>query len=140
MFPLLIAIRPRFGEAILSGRKRVELRKRFPDVAPGSLVYLYASSPTQQVIGGFRIEEILEGVPSEIWRVMKDELMIDYHFFRDYTKGQQLARALRVSGPFRLRRASPREELVAVDPEFAVPQSYCYIRSRKIAAHLRALS
>src|SRR6266851_9958504 len=54
LFPkdLLISIKPEYASAILEGRKTVELRRKFPeDVAFGSRLYIYSSSPIQAVVG-----------------------------------------------------------------------------------------
>ena len=65
---LVIAIHPRFADAILEGRKTFELRRRFPAVAPGTLIYLYATAPTSGIVGGFTSAGQKAGSPEAAWR------------------------------------------------------------------------
>ena len=55
---LLLCLRPRFAEAILSGAKTVELRRRPINTQPGTPILLYASSPTMAIVGTARLREI----------------------------------------------------------------------------------
>jgi predicted transcriptional regulator len=49
---IIMSIRPEHAFDIMSGRKTVELRRRFPEHVPtGSLILIYASSPEQRLIG-----------------------------------------------------------------------------------------
>ena len=48
---MLLSVRPRHAEAILEGRKTVEVRRRPVRVEPGSTVLIYATSPTRAVVG-----------------------------------------------------------------------------------------
>src|ERR1700730_5378670 len=64
---MFLSIRPLFAELILQGVKRVELRRVRPATHPGTLVLLYASSPTMKLVGICEIESILESTPEDVW-------------------------------------------------------------------------
>lgn len=78
---ILISIKPKYLDLILSGRKTVELRKQSTRIPPGARLLLYASSPRCAVVGEARVafREIL--AIDEIWAthgaaaaVTRDEL------------------------------------------------------------------
>ena len=48
---LLLSLRPRFAQAILSGAKTVEVRRRPVNAPPQTPIILYASSPTMAIVG-----------------------------------------------------------------------------------------
>jgi predicted transcriptional regulator len=48
----LLSIHPTYVEKIVGGMKTVELRRRFAeDVAPGAILLIYSTSPTQALVG-----------------------------------------------------------------------------------------
>jgi predicted transcriptional regulator len=63
---VLISIHPRWAEAILSGEKTVEVRRRPPD-AQGALMLMYATAPESRVIGRARIGSVQRGTPEDLW-------------------------------------------------------------------------
>ncbi len=64
---ILISIQPRFASLIFEGRKRFELRRVAPRLAPGDRALVYASSPRRAVIGRFRVGRVVAGTPAEVW-------------------------------------------------------------------------
>jgi len=66
---IIMSVRPEHAFDIMSGRKTVELRRRFPDTVPtGSLMLVYASSPEQRLIGAVVIEGVKRMTPAGLWR------------------------------------------------------------------------
>ena len=51
---VLMSIRPQYAEAILSGEKTVELRRRRPSFSAGTTVLIYSSAPLQTRAGDVR--------------------------------------------------------------------------------------
>ena len=66
MKSIILAIKPKYAEAILSGQKKYEFRKtHFPrDVR---LALLYSSNRIERITGWFTIRERVEDSPDEIW-------------------------------------------------------------------------
>lgn len=91
---LLISIRPRFAEAILSGVKSIELRRTRPRVLPGTMVLLYASSPRMAVIARARVSRIVEDEPHRIWHDHEDAVGITAQEFVEYFEGARIAYGL----------------------------------------------
>jgi predicted transcriptional regulator len=115
-----MSIRPEYAEAILSGAKTFELRRRRPSFAPGSRVVVYSSSPDQRLLGTFEAGEIHEQKPSKLWGVVSQSAGITRKDFNAYFAGCEVGYAIAVCAPKRL------------DPKplrFRPPQSYLFLRS-----------
>jgi predicted transcriptional regulator len=63
----LISIRPTFADAILSGSKTVELRKRIPSITAGMRLWIYSTKPVGALVGTADVEAIERGSPDDIW-------------------------------------------------------------------------
>ena len=134
----IFAIHPRHAEAILDGRKRIELRVRAPRLTPGTTVYLYSTAPVSAVVGGFVTGEVVEASARELWRISKDEAAVSAAEFRSYLRGRR-GKAIRIVAPFRLRRPAPREEMTKLSPGYVPPQSVAVLRDSVLEHHLARL-
>lgn len=126
---LLLSIRPRYGNLILSGEKRFELRRTSPNVQPGQWVLLYFSAPQMRLAGAFEIAEVLRQSPSEVWPRVKGVCGLSRREFEDYFDGAEQACALRVSRVIRFHRAQSLESLRRKWPGFRPPQAFRYVPS-----------
>jgi predicted transcriptional regulator len=116
---VLMSIRPEYAEAILSGAKTFELRRRRPSFASGSRVVVYSSSPDQRLLGTFEAGTVHEANPGSLWRLVSKKAGITREAFDGYFEGCDLGYAIEVRSPKRL------------DPKplrFRPPQSYLYLR------------
>ncbi len=78
---VLLSIKPEYAFQIFEGSKKFEFRKvifKNPNIRT---VVVYASSPIQQVIGEFEIDEILSFDPKRIWQMTKKHSGISEDFF-----------------------------------------------------------
>lgn len=130
----LLAIHPRHAEAILTGRKLVEFRKRrlADDVAT---VVMYATTPVKAIVGEFTVGQPVIDVPDRVWAAVGGVGGIDRRAFDDYYAGCPTATAIRVTRPQRYDRPVA---LRAVEPVPAVPQSFSYL-SEDVAKRIREL-
>lgn len=79
---VLLSIKPKFAEAIMDGRKRYELRKKKNSPKKDiNLVYIYATSPVQKIIGIFKISNIIEDSPIALWDRLNDHAGISEEKF-----------------------------------------------------------
>lgn len=93
---VLLSIKPEFAFKIFEGTKRFEFRKAIfkrPDV---KTVVVYASSPVQQVIGEFEIEDIISNSPSAVWEKTKKYSGITKGFFNKYFENKEVAYAIKI--------------------------------------------
>jgi predicted transcriptional regulator len=93
---VLLSIKPEFANKIFDGSKRFEFRKvifKNPNI---KTVVVYASSPVQQVIGEFEIDEIISLDPNSVWKMTKKHSGITEDFFYEYFYDRQVAHAIKI--------------------------------------------
>ena len=93
----LISIKPGFAEAILDGRKTVELRRRIPPVQIGARLWIYATRPVASIVGIATIDTIFRGTPQAVWETYSDRIAINRHDFDQYFEGAREAIGIRLS-------------------------------------------
>ena len=120
---VLMSIHPEYAEALLDGRKTVELRKSrvAEDI---SHIVIYATAPVQRVLGWVKAVHVEHGSPSAIWKRHKSRTGIRERAFRSYYQGHARAVAIHVDSPRRL--AAPLE-LSAIEDGLTPPQSWRYL-------------
>lgn len=122
---VVMSIHPNFAARILRGEKQVEFRKQRPRKEP-SHVLIYATAPTQQIVGYFEVDGIDEGHPRDIWaRFRKVGAVASKHFWAYYA-GKRRAFAIRVGRVFEL---APPRTLRSVCGRTRPPQSFCYAQA-----------
>jgi predicted transcriptional regulator len=115
---ILMSLRPRYAEGILSGTKTYELRRRKPSFPVGSRVVVYSSAPLQRLLGTFESGQVHEATPEGIWKLVSAQAGIDRAEFDAYFAGCDRAYAIEVKSP---RRLAPRPL------RFRPPQSYQFL-------------
>ncbi|MCP3911832.1 MAG: ASCH domain-containing protein [Actinomycetia bacterium] len=87
MRDLWLSLHPRWADAIMSGRKTVELRRRAPTVDPGATAVLYATMPECAVIGTAEVRSVESLRLGPLWRQFGSEAAVTQAEFRDYFCG-----------------------------------------------------
>jgi predicted transcriptional regulator len=133
---LLISIQPRYAEAILSGQKKVELRRRPPKSHP-RLAVIYGSGTDRSVLGAARIEAIHTSTPTDIWRTFGAVAGVTLDEFNAYFSGCAEASALELTFPERAPIPMPLKDLrdLGLEP----PQSWRYISAEQLDAILGSI-
>jgi predicted transcriptional regulator len=134
---VLVSLRPRFADAILQGRKSVELRRRRVAAPAGSLLVLYAAAPVMAVLGTALLVRTDVAAAPAIWRRHRSLLGLSKDEFDAYVDGAPLVSALMLTRPSALDRPLTLAALRA-DRPFQPPQSYRYVCDTD-PAPLRAL-
>jgi predicted transcriptional regulator len=119
----LLAIKPRFAEAIIAGRKTVEFRRTRFSRLPTHII-LYASSPIKKVVAYCEVVSIRELTPAGLWREFRAEGGIDHTEFREYYKGARIGIAIVITNVSILRGPA---SLGRVAPQTTPPQSFRYL-------------
>lgn len=123
----LMSIKPEYANKIMSGEKSVELRRFFPeDVAAGSILVVYSSSPEKAIIGYVRIKKVLKLPIMDIWKNYGDSACIDYRKFRSYFSGKKEGYVLSLAQPEKFDRSIERSK-IQEKHSFSPPQSYKYL-------------
>lgn len=123
---VVFSIKPEYCDAIIEGRKTIELRRRFPATAPvGATAFIYATSPTRALLGLAEIGEVHCRTPRDIWDSFSDRACIAREDFDRYFEGVDSGVAIELKHARRLRRPLDLSEL-RERFSFEPPQSYLY--------------
>lgn len=131
MKAILLSVKPHFANALVHGTKTCEVRRRFPALSPGTLVYLYSSSPERKVIGRARLASISTLSPPDVWRLHSSEIGIDRKFLFSYLEGVQKASLLFLDSPELWPTQMPLS-LLRNKLELEPPQSFRYLDAPKV--------
>lgn len=123
---MLLSVRPRYAESIISGAKRAELRRQRPAAGPGTPVIIYATRPVAAVIGTARIDRVCDGSPAGIWAEFHDEIGITRDEFDLYLHGASSAYLLLLSSAERLPSPLALDDM-REGTIFQPPRSYRYL-------------
>lgn len=123
---LLLSLRPRFAEAILEGRKSIEIRRRPVNAIPGTPIIIYASSPTMAVVGTARLGEVLVHRQEAAWYLYHEAFAVTRAEFESYLDGSPAAYLLTLHRVRRLNEPLPLRDL-RQDGPFRPPQSFRYV-------------
>jgi predicted transcriptional regulator/DNA-binding XRE family transcriptional regulator len=125
---VVFSIKPQYSECILDGAKTVELRRRFPaKIAPGTLAFIYTTTPIRALTGVVEIEGVVKHSPGQIWKEFSKHACISRSQFRAYFAGVPSAFAIKLRHARRLRRPIELAEL-RERFSFEPPQSFLYAR------------
>lgn len=91
---IVLSVWPKYAHQILTYKKTIELRKRFSKNLVGATVFLYATRPTQAVVGEAIISAIVEGKPKEIWSIFKEKLGCSHQEYWNYCVGSKKITAI----------------------------------------------
>lgn len=117
----IISIRPNFAEAILSGAKSVELRRRIPAIMVSTRLWIYATLPIGAVVGSATVQRIIRGSPDEVWAKGGRQAGIDRVAYDAYFEGAEEAIGL-VLADIRRGRPVSIEKLRSIRAGFHPPQ------------------
>jgi predicted transcriptional regulator len=125
---ILLALKPRFAEAILSGTKTVELRRQRVALKPGAAVLIYASSPVMAILGTARVQNVERGSTEEIWLRYAARVGLAKTEYDAYMADVESVSAISLEEPSFLDRPITLRQLRGEQP-FHPPQSYCFVSS-----------
>ena len=124
---LVLSVRPRLAEAIVDGRKTIEVRRQRPNVQPGTLGFVYSSSPMQAVVGSFRVDRIISGTPEKLWLLARCGVCVSRQDFDSYFAGVDIGHAILVSCGQRLPKPIKLSQLRVIWPGCNPPRSFGYL-------------
>jgi predicted transcriptional regulator len=119
-----MSIHPEFAKLILSGRKRVEFRKRrFAE--PVTHVVIYATVPVARIVGVFEVDAVEEAPPQRLWRRYGRVAGIAHTGFSVYYTNYRVGVAIRVGRVFPLTK--PRR-LSGLSRSLTPPRTFRYLQ------------
>lgn len=127
--PVLLSIKPRFADQIVAGTKQVEFRRVWAQ-QPVPWIAVYASTPSQKIVGVVEVESVLLASAQTLWTLngrrggglTKTEL-------RNYFSGKRVGYAVLLG---RVLRPPAPVEPSAFMQEFRAPQSFRYLTDSEV--------
>jgi predicted transcriptional regulator len=123
---VVLSVRPVYSDSIFSGKKTVELRRRFPISAPqGTVAYIYSTSPVRAMVGSTEIQTVVKLPIQDIWKKFGKMAQIKKQHFDEYFAGLDHGFALKIANPRAFSRPVNLAEL-RNRFDFEPPQSFLY--------------
>ena len=120
---VILSIKPKYADAILSREKTVEFRKvGFPNKA--DTVIIYSSNHIARIIGWFKIRNIVTLDPENAWKRYQKQGAIPKDEFDKYYKGAKKAVCIEI-GP--IHKIKPPIDPYKNIEHFIPPQSFRYM-------------
>lgn len=126
MTAVLLSVQPRFAEAILNGTKTYELRRRFPSLEPGTIVYIYSSSPAMAIVGSFVSAEIHRSDKDDLWVRLSAFLGLAEQEYQSYLADLSHGVGISTTSVRRFAKALPLHKIRS-EMKLDAPQSFRYI-------------
>lgn len=130
--PIIISLKPCYADLVFMELKTAELRRRIALHIQNRDVYVYVSSPTMALRGGFRVGHFWKGTPQEIWKMVEKLAHVEKQDFDSYFEGQTVAYAFEIKEVWEAQKPIPLSELRNEIPNFTVPQSWRYVRKGEL--------
>jgi len=128
MRPLLLSLKPRYANLVFGGLKTAELRRRIASHIENREVFVYVSSPTMELRGGFRAGKVWHGDPEDVWHMVSKFVHVDKQDFDIYFEGLSFAYAFEIKEVWEYRKPVSLNVLRDEFSNFVVPQSWRYVR------------
>ncbi|WP_156420139.1 hypothetical protein [Aureimonas sp. N4] len=133
MKPVIISVKPKWSRLIHSGKKTIELRRRFPLLPIGAVAYLYESTPTCSLTSVLRLGIIHKLPVADLWRLHGAASCVDENHFTEYFDGRPIGFGIEIVDCYALAEAMKLDELRSKF-SFTAPQSWAYAAPKLVTA------
>lgn len=138
---LLMSMKPKFAERLLTGSKLIEIRKKFSAKWVGSKVTLYASRPLGALLGEATIKTVVCGKPIDIWNKFGSQIGCSWEEFAEYVSSADEISAIQLTDITPYREPIPISQIShLLNENLRPPQSYCDLKLENDNAWSRAVS
>ena len=127
---IVLSLKPRFAEAILTGDKTVELRRAEPKIVVPTRALLYATTPVRALLGTCIITSVKSADLAVLWRECDSGTALLDQEFQQYFEGVNVGTALTLTRPRAFSRQIPLQDLRAKPRSFRPPQSFAYVDTK----------
>ena len=80
-------MKPCYADLVFEGLKKVELRRRIASQLNDRDVFIYVTSPVRELRGGFRVGQVWQGSPDDVWDSVSELATVDRREFDAYFEG-----------------------------------------------------
>ncbi len=119
---VVLSIKPEFAFKIFDGTKKFEFRRSIFKNGNIKSIIVYASSPVQQVIGEFEIDEVLNYDLPTLWDMTQEFSGISEKFYYDYFVNKEQGFAIKIKNTKKYSNPKCLREDFNLSP----PQSFAY--------------
>jgi predicted transcriptional regulator len=126
---IILSTHPKHVHKIMQGLKTIELRRVFPKVDPGTVVYFYSAYPENKIIGHCSIEYTVQLSISSLWKATRFENGVNHDEFEIYFDGKNKGFAIGLSDIYSYDTPLSLEAFTFGRIKKA-PISFCYIETR----------
>ena len=126
---IVLPLKPRFADAILTGEKTVELRRAEPKIVVPTRALIYSTSPVRALVGTCIVTSVETDCLAELWQRFGPRSGINGGEFLDYFEGVGKGTALMLSEAEALLLPVPLTRLRETSQGFRPPQSFAYINA-----------
>ncbi|OPZ33916.1 MAG: 50S ribosomal protein L22/unknown domain fusion protein [Tenericutes bacterium ADurb.BinA124] len=123
---ILISIKPKYVEKILTGEKKYEFRRKIPQ-KPIKSIIVYCTAPYKKVVAEIQVLRILEKKPETLWGLTKDNSGMQKDDFFKYFDGCDVGYAYELGDIKRYEEDLNLEDIGITYP----PQSFVYVSSNE---------
>lgn len=133
---VVISVRPEYVERVIAGQKRIEVRTKRPNLAPGDTIWIYEKLPKGHISVRAQVESLETISPFSAWRKYRNPIGISYAEFQDYVAGRDSVSLIFLKAVRVLHRPISLEQLRIAHSRFCPPQ---FIRKVREPVLLRKL-
>lgn len=128
---IILSIKPTWADMIMSGKKHIELRRRFTNLSQVSTrALLYASTPVKAIVGIVSIDRVMTLPPEELWPHVAEGAAVAYDDYVCYFKDAPLTTALFLDNPVELKHPIGLADL-RLELEFTPPMSWRWMKPKE---------
>lgn len=120
---VLLSIKPEFVRKIRTGEKKFEYRKVIFK-RPVDTVVVYSTKPVGKVVGEFKVNDILQQAPDELWEKTKEHSGISKDIFDSYFSKSSIGYAIQFK---EFQEYGEPLELCEIQDNLKAPQSFVYL-------------
>jgi predicted transcriptional regulator len=139
---LLVSMKPKYAERILTGSKLVEIRKKFSNRWVGCKAILYSSSPQKALVGEATVRSVTSGTPADIWSRFQATSGCTFDEFSAYVGSAKQVSAIELDEVFPYKEPISLAQIShLLGEDLRPPQSYCDLKlDDKQSAWARAVT
>jgi predicted transcriptional regulator len=122
---IVMSIRPKYARKILSGDKKVEVRRVFSKKWKSSKVTIYVSGRERSLVGEALIKDVIFDRPENVWERFSDQIKCTKEEFDKYTASKNKVYAIMLEDAFPYRKNISIKEISSLFKEdLRPPQNY----------------
>ena len=127
---IVMSIRAKYARKILSGEKKVEVRRMFSKKWKSSKVTIYASGSERSLVGEALIKDVIFDRPENVWERFSDQIGCAKEEFDKYTISKNKVYAIVLEDVFPyLKSISIKEVSSLMKENLRPPQNYCNLNN-----------